>query len=151
MSINGWYYLHENGELIYKPRPEAAADIRESDFARAMWPVDARDRASGWTIIVEGLAAGANASRVFGLATKWGCTDEDAQVYAERVGAKLFKDGAKWCATAPDFVNLHESPAGFGHHAYEALAWLCKALGYKPSKMWGDTFAGLLAKHKAIA
>jgi len=35
---------------------------------------------------------------------------------------RLFKDGAAWCITGDDFVNLRESPAGFGDTADEALA-----------------------------
>lgn len=26
----------------------------------------------------------------------------------------VFMDGNQWCATTPEFVNLQESPAGFG-------------------------------------
>jgi hypothetical protein len=33
---------------------------------------------------------------------------------------RVFKDGTAWCATHPDFVNLQESPAGFGDTAYAA-------------------------------
>jgi len=37
--IEGYYYLHMNGDLIYKRETgDTAADIRESDFAVAMWP-----------------------------------------------------------------------------------------------------------------
>lgn len=28
--------------------------------------------------------------------------------------SRVFKDGNAWCAVYPDFVNLQESPAGFG-------------------------------------
>jgi hypothetical protein len=36
IMIEGWYYLHTNGDLIYKRElGETAADIRESSFARA--------------------------------------------------------------------------------------------------------------------
>lgn len=31
------------------------------------------------------------------------------------------KDGEMWCATYPDFVNLQESPAGFGDSQRSAL------------------------------
>jgi hypothetical protein len=65
MSIEGWYYLHTNGELIYKRElGETAADIRESPFAKGLWPLDVSDRENAWRICVEGLAAGANRARV---------------------------------------------------------------------------------------
>ena len=145
MAINGWYYLHENGSLIYKPSADACADIRDSDLARGLWPVDPEDRAGAWRIVIEAGTAGARPERIAGLAKQWGCTDEDAKHYAEHIGARLYKDGNAWCATRKDFVNLQESPAGFGTTALEAFTALAKALGYKTSKMWGATFERLLA------
>lgn len=149
MSIEGWYYLHTNGELIYKPDHDGtAADIRDSDFARALWPMDRSDRLGAWTILVEGLAAGANLKRVAELAAKWSCDDGDAATYADRVGALVYMNDNKWCATRKDFENLQESPSGWGDTALEALAALAKELGYQPSKMWGISFTDLL-KEKA--
>jgi hypothetical protein len=143
--MEGWYYLHENGDLIYKPEHGGtAADIRDSDFARGLWPMDPTDRAGAWRILVEGLAAGANAQRVKALADKWGCDDEDGMIYADRVGALIQKDGSQWMASRKDFVNVQESVVGFGASVYEALAELAKGLGYRPSKMWGATFPDLL-------
>lgn len=145
MSVTetGWYYLHVNGELIYKGgHYTSPIDLRDSDFVRAFWRCDGGDdREQAWTIVVEALAAGANPDRVRELVEKWGCTDEDAQEYAHRVNVMLRMDGDQWCATREDFVNLQESPAGFGTRAYEALAELAKALGYVPAKMWGMSFA----------
>ncbi len=37
---------------------------------------------------------------------------------------RTFMDGNKWCAVKPDFVNLQESPAGFGDSREEAIAAL---------------------------
>lgn len=143
--IEGWYYLHTNGDLIYKRELGAtAADIRESDFAKGLWPVDPEDRKGAWNILVEAWAAGAHQHRILELADKWGCNDMDAEHYADIIGAKIFLDGNSWCATRKDFINLQESPAGFGHNALEALAELAKRLGYKPSKMWGAEFSDLL-------
>jgi hypothetical protein len=145
MALIGWYYLHENGSLIYKPNEDACGDIRDSDFALGLWPMDPTDRAGAWRIVIEAAAAGANPERVSELATQWGCTDQDAGNYAEYVGAHLFMDGNEWCATKNDFVNFQESPAGVGATAREALTNLAKSLGYRPSKMWGATFDRLLA------
>lgn len=146
MSIAGYYYLHENGSLIYKREldGETAADIRESPFALGMWPMDPTDRAGAWRIVVEGLAAGATKARVDDLASQWACTDADAQNYAEHIGVVLKRDGNAWCAHRKDFENLQESPAGFGDTALEAFAGLAKALNYRPSKMWGASFEHLV-------
>lgn len=150
MSVVGWYYLHENGDLIYKRDFEGtAADLRESTFVRAFWPVDPEDRAGAWRILVEALAAGARPTRVQELALKWGCDDGDAKVYADRAGVRLGMDGAAWCATRSDFIDLQQSPAGFGDSALEALASLCKELGYQPAKAWGATFEDLVSRRAA--
>lgn len=151
MSIQGWYYLHINGELIYKPDHDGtAADIRESDFARCMWLLDPSNREGAWNILVEGLALGAKHSRVMELAGKWGCDNSDADNYADRLGIRLELDGSKWCATGPGFTNLQESPAGFGDTKLEAMAELAKEIGVGAGKMWRVTFADLL-KQQAVA
>lgn len=152
MSIVGWYYLHEGGDLIYKRElGGTAADIREGGFARAMWPCDPNDRESAWNILVEALALGARHDRVLELAEKWRCTDADAAVYADRLGITLIMDGNAWCAHRSDFINLQESPAGFGETCLEALAKLCKALGYEGGTMWNATFKDLASGNAAPA
>lgn len=151
MTIAGYYYLHVNNSLIYKPYDEGrVADFRESDMVRAFWPCDPENREHAWTTLIEGLAAGADPARVKELAEKWHCNDEDAAVYAERVGVTLAKDGNQWCATGPGFTNLQESKAGFGDTCLEAMAALAKDLGYRPAKMWGHTFASLLKEKPLV-
>jgi len=34
---------------------------------------------------------------------------------------RVFVDGNKWCAVFMDFINLQESPAGFGNSVAEAV------------------------------
>jgi len=144
----GYYYLHENGELIYKrDLPGIIADFRESTFVRMFWSIDTDDRQSAWDFLVEAGTCDVNMDRVNELATKWGCSDEDAETYADRAGVILSKDGDQWCATRKDFTNLQESPAGFGDTALIAFTALCKELGYKPRKLWGESFSDLLSKH----
>lgn len=99
MSIEGWYYLHTNGSLIYKRElGETAADIRESDFAVSMWPCDPNDRENCWRILVESRSLGADTARIKELSEKWFCDDEDAAIYAQRIGVTLEIDGNSWCA-----------------------------------------------------
>ncbi len=145
--IEGWYYLHVNGSLIYKREWDGgtAADIRESDFAVMLWPFDHTDWAGAWRIVVEGLALGANPERVRELAEKWGCNDADAQEYAAYLGLVLKLDGDQWCAHRSDFVDLQNSPAGFGKTCLEAMAELAKELKLPPSKIgWASTFQDLV-------
>lgn len=149
-NIDGYFYLHTNGELIYKKYIDGGqlADFRESPFVRCFWSIDPKNRLDAWTILVEALSVGANKKRVFELADKWKCNDTDAQKYAEVVGFQLSKDGNSWSATRNDFVNLQESPAGFGDTCLEAISQLCAELGYKPQKLWGNDFKGLLTGTK---
>lgn len=152
MSVIGWYYLHINGDLIYKREVDGtAADIRESDFARGLWPLDPQDRAGAWRICVEGLAAGATKERVMDLAKLWGCNESDAPNYANYLGGSISMDGDQWCATGPGFRDLQLDRAGFGKTPVEAFADLCKSLGYRPSKMWGHDFKSLLDSNKPAA
>jgi hypothetical protein len=147
--IDGYYYLHENGALIYKREVgDTSADLRESTFVRAFWPVDVQDRAGAWRILIEATAAGASLADIQNLAAKWRCDDADAAHYAAHVGCRLYRDGDQWCATRNDFENLQESPAGFGRTCLDALAALAKELGYRPQKMWGNSFARLLRAPK---
>jgi len=150
MSIIGWYYLHTNGDLIYKRDLDgAAADIRESDFTRAMWPIGPEDREGAWNILVEACALGAMPTRIHDLAEKWHCDESDIDTYAQRLGVKLEMDGNAWCATGPNFKDLVISPAGFGPSKFLAMVELCKALGYPGGRMWNHTFKSLLEAQRA--
>lgn len=143
--IEGWWYLHTNGSLIYKRElGGTAADIRESDFAKALWPHDSTDRDGAWRILVEALAFGADRSRIMDLADKWGCTNADAQHYADYLNLVLRQDGSAWCVHGQGFQNLQDDDAGFGDTALEAFADFARTLGLQPSKMWGATFHDLV-------
>lgn len=143
--MDGWYYLHNNGSLIYKRElGDTHADLRESDLVRGMWPFTAADRASAWRICVEAGASGAAEDRIKQLAELWHLTDEDAQNYAQYLGVELFMDGNAWCAVGPGHRDLQQDPAGFGSTCLDALISLCKEVGYRPSKTWGHTFQSLL-------
>jgi len=100
MTIEGWYYLHENGNLIYKRElGDTVAELRESTFVKGIWAFDHADRAQAWTILVEALAAGADIHRIKNLAQKWFCDDDDAKNYADYVDINIFMDANSWCAT----------------------------------------------------
>lgn len=119
----GYYYLHTDGNLIWtKFEPD------RSDFVKAIWPCDTSNRAHAWIIAIEGLALGANKARIMELKVKWGLTDEDAHEFVKYLEGRirLFRDGDAWCVTATDFINLQETPAGFGDTALEALAHFAK-------------------------
>lgn len=143
--IEGWYYIHTNGSLIYKNYIDADIDIKDSDFCIGCWSFDPTDRLSCWSMLVEVLSTGrVELNRILGLAKHWSCTEEDADIFAKRVGCVLKKDGDSWCSHRADFDNFQESLIGFGDTKLEAMAELCKSLSYKPVKIWGATFKSLL-------
>ena len=129
---HGWYYLHTNGELIWKrARPEMEA----GGFVRKVWPCDPSNRGHAWLICIEALAMGASRTRVMALAERWGLTDDDAQRFMKNATDKggvqqfkLFRDGDRWCAAFHDFVHVQTRQTGFGSTALEAFAQLAKVL-----------------------
>jgi hypothetical protein len=148
MNIAGYYYLHSNGDLIWKRFTDGGqvADFRESPFVIQFWPLDPQDRETCWRILVEALALGAKEHRLNELVDTWDCDDADAQVYAERIGVELKRDGNAWCAMQAGATNIQEFPAGFSEvSALHALAELCKELGYRAQKMWGASFQQLVS------
>jgi hypothetical protein len=40
----------------------------------------------------------------------------------------VYKDGDQWCCVFGDFINLQESPAGFGRTMFDAMDALMEAL-----------------------
>lgn len=144
MSISGWFYLHQNSDLIYKADPDAICDIRDSDFAVCSWPIDPADRKGAWELLIEAQALGADKQRIDELAEKWKCGDVDADTFARVVGVVLEKDGNEWCAHKQDFIDLQASPAGFGRSKLDAMADLAKGLGIRSGHMWRSSFSDLL-------
>lgn len=73
-------------------------------------------------------------SRTFDYGGGWRCTaifcNRNASNPAPSVGERpewwdlnvqVFKDGDSWCAVYDDFINLQESPAGFGNNPDAAV------------------------------
>lgn len=143
---HGWYYLHENKDLIYKNGPDAIVDIRDSDLCHSAWQWDGQ-RQTAWRILVEALSLDASKERVRELAEKWGCTNEDAEHYAKFLGIQIGMDGEGFYARRSDFVNIQESPVGFGNSYLEAMAALATELGFSGGKIWPKDFAYLVTEN----
>ena len=78
--MNGYYYLHTNGDLIFKTYyPD------DSDFVKKVWSFDTSERTDAWTIILEALALVGNKNRVSELILKWDCNLSDLVEYISRV------------------------------------------------------------------
>ena len=129
-NSNGYYYLHTNGDLIYKPGivMDSDPDYFDSPFVRKVWSIDLSDRGTCYQLLIDAQAMGVKQDRIDELKSKWKITEEDTQVFADRTGFKLFMDGNQWSATLPTFKNLQEDPAGFGDTRWDALVALCKEL-----------------------
>ena len=79
MSEDGFYYLHENGNLIFKPAIVANdPSYFDSPFVKKVWHVDSTNRLNAWKIVLEGFFYGANVDRLKELANKWALTFEDS-------------------------------------------------------------------------
>lgn len=149
-KIDGWYYLHVNHDLIYKrDSPGQDADIRESDFATALWAWDG-ERATAWQILVEALSLGAKTARIEDLAEAWGCDEKDAITYAISIGAMLNTDGKRKTACRSNFSRTDKSPVGFGNSYLEALADLCKKVGFVGGKLWNASFHDIMRNDKTV-
>lgn len=144
MSFSGIYYLHENGDLIYKPGLDSVADVIESSFAKCSWLIDPSNRKCAWEILIEAQALGANKERIDELAEKWKCNDDDAGMFASVANVDLTIDGNEWCAQRTDFINLQESPAGFGKTALEAMSNLASQIGITGGHIWRKSFSELM-------
>lgn len=95
--MNGYYYLHTNGNLIYKNAyvVDSDPDYFDSPFVKKWWRFDSTERQNAWAIMLESLASGLNISRAKELSTKWGLTITDFYEFMMRntEPPKLQKDG----------------------------------------------------------
>lgn len=145
--ISGYYFLSDAGHLQYSSRINPA-DLRDDKDVVMFWPVS-DSRESTWEMLIQSLSCGAVKAEVIHLADKWRCNDADAAIYAERIGVVLSVDESFKMAATKSFINIQESPCGFGETYLEAMANLCAALGYKPQKLWGASFASRVKKHNS--
>lgn len=126
-KLEGHFYLHINGNMIYKPLLSTSrADLDESTLVAHYWPFQEDSRVLAWLIATEALALGAREEEIHDLQEKWHLSDNDAAVFALHYGLNIFRDGDQFCATFMDFKNIQESQCGFGSTALEALSNLYK-------------------------
>lgn len=76
--MTGYYYLHTNGDLIYKPSRYDCTDF-DSDFVVKWWPFDSNDRMDAWKIILEAIDLRGVTPRVKELASRWNMDFEDSR------------------------------------------------------------------------
>lgn len=130
MPVEGYYYLHTNGDVIYKKRLDDAqmADFHESPFVVHVWQFDPEERAVAYVIVAEASALGAKPERIEELIAHWNITDEDAQVFAERTHMVLKHDDDHWdCFFEGAPLDGEDPQVGQGKRAIDAIIALCKA------------------------
>lgn len=64
------YYLHINGNLIYKPHANID-DLLDSDFVVKFWELDTDNRGTAWLMLIEASLLGATESRINQLREIW--------------------------------------------------------------------------------
>lgn len=68
----GYYYLHQNGDLIFKPSmPHLLEDFRESDLVVRWWPFYKDNQKQAELILKQAWESGASLERLAELAEKW--------------------------------------------------------------------------------
>jgi hypothetical protein len=101
----GFYYLHKDGSLIFKPAAVAQSiydSYFDSSFVKKVWDHDLSDRLCAWRIVLEGFFYGAKVDRLIELAERWKLTFEDSIELLKRTQPKDITEGMK--GGLPSFV-----------------------------------------------
>ena len=130
-KVSGYYYLHSNGDLIYKREGFFDSKDCDSNFVEAIWPIDLSDRTCAWLMLIEAGSLKADENRLDELILLWGINDKDAPNFAEVLEDILLlkKIGDRWITTFrsniysnySDFLDPELRTLGFGKTAFEAL------------------------------
>jgi len=92
--MDGFYYLHTDGNLIFKPAVVAESpDYFDSPFVKKVWRLDLSDRLNAWRIVLEALSMGCRVERAKELAEKWGLTFNDSIEMLKRMNRKEISEG----------------------------------------------------------
>jgi len=87
MKTSWYYYLHTNGNLIYRNPAvvDSDPDYFDSPFVKKVWKINAENREDAWTMILEALVLGARIESVQNLAGIWKLTFEDSIEMIQRI------------------------------------------------------------------
>lgn len=108
----GYYYLHTNGELIYKPygrEYNPIQDFEESPFVVAYWLINTNNRADAYNMLIRANMLEANHERIDELLTKWNMTNEDTKNYCKAFGIRWGQKGELFTASAEKPETKEES------------------------------------------
>ena len=83
----GFYYLHTDGSLIFKPLSVAIDPAYfVSPFVKKVWECNSTSRLIAWKIVLEALSMGCSIPRAKELAGKWGLDYKDSIEVVKRGG-----------------------------------------------------------------
>jgi hypothetical protein len=137
MGRDGYYYLHVNGDVIFKRDLGGTyEDLVDTDFAVHIWHPDKTDRADAWELVVEAMAFGANAGRLTQLEERWGLDEDDGLIYCERLRIQTHygetENGPLWTARIDGNDGRVYEAASV--RLLPALAELARQVGCCPNK-----------------
>jgi len=137
-----FYYLHENGDLIYKnPQFINEEDFIESPFVKTYWFLDTTRRETVWEFLIEAYGY-ASKNRIYDLCSKWGIDDKDAIYYIKylnNISNKKFRYEFGE-SNMLEFDNIILKGNSYLH----MLNSICHSIKYKIEKPRINTFHNLL-------
>jgi len=96
VMMDGYYYLHTYGSLIWKSAivTQNAPDYFDSPFVKKLWKVNLSNREDCWRVVLEALALNCPLPRIKQLANKWNLTYKDSLQLLKRTKPSLeMKEG----------------------------------------------------------
>jgi hypothetical protein len=80
---HGYFYLHQNRRLIFKPTAVVDADPHyfDSPFVQRVWRVDSLERIVAWRVLLEALALGLEEADAFRFIHQHGLVLTDLPYY----------------------------------------------------------------------
>jgi hypothetical protein len=124
MSLIGYFYLHENKDIIFKrEKPE----MEIGGFVKRVWPFDPEDRAGAYCILIEAAVMDVKPERLETLLEKWQITDDDCLIAAGYYSMLLFQNAPRglWNKWAVRWAE-HDTPIGYGPTAFLSMVDLVR-------------------------
>ncbi len=113
-----YYYLHQNGDLIYMDKNSLEDDFDVSDLVLTWWKIDLKNRADIYHLLIRARILGAHTNRIYELVNKWGITNADAENFVKYVGLVFALQGSKYIIRPKDDKDY---APGRGNTMFEAL------------------------------